>query len=117
MDNNKINTLLSDTEILLESAESDINKKEYSAYKDYLVECNAIITGLKTEGLIEDLNILQEVPSNKRGISRTGAPDEIAKHREIINTLKKILRRNKDLLIKEKGSLIQYSGKELTIGI
>lgn len=106
MDNEKVNILLADTSIFLDSAESDFNKKEYSTYKDYLIECNKIIKGLKGEGLIDDMNVLSEVPPDQRGISRAGAPDEIAKLREIINTLKKILRRNKDLIKHEKSNFI-----------
>lgn len=94
--NTPLNNLLIDSEILLQSAEEDYKKKQYSAYEDYLKETNSIIDKLRSLG-IQDVSIttISEVPPGHKAYMGIGSDEEIAKHREIINTLKKILRRYK----------------------
>jgi hypothetical protein len=94
-----INEILIDTDILLQSAEDDYNQRQYSAYENYLNETNEIINRINKLGIPNDgIALIEQVPPGQKAYMGIGSDPEIAKHREIINTLKKITRRHQKTL-------------------
>ena len=93
-----INEILIDAEVLLQSAEDDYSKKQYAAYEDYLNETNKLIEKINSLGLPNNgISFLQQVPPEQKAYMGIGSDAEIAKHREIINTLKKIIKRHNNV--------------------
>ncbi len=91
----EISTLIDDLKVLYKSAEEDYQNKQYSAYEDFLHETNSYIDKLiELDAPIEGINKIKLVPDGQKGMyGMIGSHAEMAKHREVINTLKKIIQR------------------------
>lgn len=96
----KLNNLISDINILINSADQDYLNRHVEPYIEYLNQFNYFLNEAKKYG-INDIDEIQTVPFQKRGLNgMVGSDAEKAKLREIIINAKRLYER----LIKLQGS-------------